>query len=94
VNLAKDRNGEVFEGGCANVCIQRGVTKRTIMGRSAIAGWGLFAGEKVKAGSFLGVLPFLCMVNRRNIKVRLSGMKKVKEEDFYMIKKEFLFYLL
>jgi hypothetical protein len=25
------------------------------MGRSAIAGWGLFAGEKVKAGQFLGV---------------------------------------
>jgi SET domain-containing protein len=26
-----------------------------MMGRSAIAGWGLFAGEKVKAGQFLGV---------------------------------------
>jgi SET domain-containing protein len=25
------------------------------MGRSAIAGWGLFAGEKIKAGQFLGV---------------------------------------
>jgi len=24
------------------------------MGRSAIAGWGLFSGEKVKAGQFLG----------------------------------------
>lgn len=59
VNLAKERNGEVFEGGCANVPIQRGVTKRTLMGRSAIAGWGLFAGEKIKAGQFLGVLSFL-----------------------------------
>jgi len=29
------------------------------MGRSAIAGWGLFAGEKVKAGQFLGVFPVL-----------------------------------
>jgi len=25
-----------------------------MMGRSAIAGWGLFSGEKVKAGQFLG----------------------------------------
>jgi hypothetical protein len=56
VNLARERNGEVaFEGGCTNVWIQRGMTKRTLMGRSAIAGWGLFAGEKVKAGQFLGV---------------------------------------
>lgn len=55
MNLAKVRNGEDFEGGCANVPIQRGETKRTLMGRSAIAGWGLFAGEKVKAGQFLGV---------------------------------------
>jgi len=57
VNLAKEKIGEVFEGGCNNVPIQRGQTKRTMMGRSAIAGWGLFAGEKVKAGQFLGVFP-------------------------------------
>lgn len=41
------------------------------MGRSAIAGWGLFAGEKVKAGQFLGVSPLLLYVNDvRNIKER------------------------
>lgn len=25
------------------------------MGRSQIAGWGLFSGERIKTGSFLGV---------------------------------------
>ena len=64
VNLAKERNGELFEGGCINVSIQRRKTKRTLMGRSAIAGWGLFAGEKVKAGQFLGVrFLFLSLFN-------------------------------
>jgi hypothetical protein len=62
VNLAKERNGEIFENGCTNVSIQRGETKRTLMGRSAIAGWGLFAGEKVKAGQFLGVLTYSVIV--------------------------------
>ena len=59
MNLAKERNGEIFEGGCANVAIQRGETKRTIMGRSSIAGWGLFAGEKVRPNQFLGVLSMI-----------------------------------
>ena len=32
------------------------------MGRSAIAGWGLFAGEKIKAGQFLGVFTYIAAV--------------------------------
>jgi SET domain-containing protein len=44
----------VYEGGCANVCIQREMPKRTLIGKSGIAGWGLFMGEKIKAGQFLG----------------------------------------
>jgi hypothetical protein len=71
----------MYEGGCTNVCIQRGETKRTIMGRSAIAGWGLFAGEKVKAGAFLGVISLVLLSDCRNTRVKSSAMKKAKDED-------------
>ena len=70
------------------------------MGRSSIAGWGLFAGEKVRANQFLGVSSFsksemfLLTVFPRNIKEKSLGMKKVNEEDYYMIKKEYHSYLL
>ena len=94
MNLAKERNGEMYEGGCANVSIQRGETKRTLMGRSAIAGWGLFAGEKVKAGQFLGVFPRSYVIDSRNIRERSSGMKRVSEGDYCMIRRECHFYSL
>lgn len=96
VNLAKERNGEIYEGGCANVSIQRGETKRTLMGRSAIAGWGLFAGEKVKAGQFLGVI-FLYHIftelTSRNIREKLLGMRRANDEGYCMIKRVFHFCL-
>lgn len=40
--------------GCQNVWLQRDMPKRTLLGRSAVAGFGLFMGEDVKNGVFLG----------------------------------------
>ncbi|CAG8527186.1 4515_t:CDS:10 [Diversispora eburnea] len=40
--------------GCKNVSIQRQQTKRTIVGISSVAGWGLFVREHVKKNEFLG----------------------------------------
>jgi SET domain-containing protein len=37
-----------------NVHIQRNLPKRTILGHSEVQGFGLYAGEKIKAGSYLG----------------------------------------
>jgi hypothetical protein len=89
--LAKERNGEIYEGGCANVSIQRGETKRTLMGRSTIAGWGLFAGEKVKAGQFLGVssTTYFTEITNRNIREKSLGMRRAKDEVCCMIKRVF-----
>lgn len=39
---------------CQNVWLQRDMPKRTLLGRSAVAGFGLFMGEDVKKDSFLG----------------------------------------
>ncbi|CAG8469530.1 13243_t:CDS:10 [Ambispora leptoticha] len=39
---------------CKNTAIQRGKAKHTIVGRSAVAGWGLFVKEPVKKNEFLG----------------------------------------
>lgn len=40
--------------GCQNVWLQRDAPKRTLLGRSAVAGFGLFMGEDVKNAAFLG----------------------------------------
>lgn len=39
---------------CGNVNLQKGVPKRTLLGTSEVQGYGLFMGEAVKAGEFLG----------------------------------------
>ncbi|CAG8505820.1 4657_t:CDS:10 [Ambispora gerdemannii] len=39
---------------CKNTAIQRGKAKHTIVGISAVAGWGLFVKEPVKKNEFLG----------------------------------------
>ncbi|CAG8535530.1 26544_t:CDS:10 [Gigaspora margarita] len=39
---------------CKNVAIQRSLTKRTIVGKSTVAGWGLFVREQVKKNDYLG----------------------------------------
>ncbi|KAI9825846.1 MAG: hypothetical protein M1832_000787 [Thelocarpon impressellum] len=44
----------VLEQGCANVSLQLGRPKRTFLGHSQVAGYGLFMGEAVRAGEYLG----------------------------------------
>ncbi|KZF24177.1 hypothetical protein L228DRAFT_91193 [Xylona heveae TC161] len=39
---------------CSNMHIQKNVPKRTLLGHSAVAGWGLYMGEPAKAGDYLG----------------------------------------
>jgi hypothetical protein len=39
---------------CCNVALQRGVQKKTLLGHSEVHGFGLYTGEVVKKGDFLG----------------------------------------
>ncbi|KAK6002925.1 hypothetical protein QM012_001675 [Aureobasidium pullulans] len=39
---------------CRNVAIQRGVPKRTLLGRSVVHGFGLYAGEPIAKDEFIG----------------------------------------
>ncbi|RPA92540.1 SET domain-containing protein [Choiromyces venosus 120613-1] len=51
----KNRYNEAFSTNCCqNVALQRDMPKRTLLGRSAVAGFGLFVGENVKGNAFLG----------------------------------------
>ncbi|KAJ8059051.1 hypothetical protein OCU04_012029 [Sclerotinia nivalis] len=46
---------ELFQHGCQNIALQRGVNKKLILGKSPIpnAGFGLFTAEPVKKGDFI-----------------------------------------
>ncbi|KAI9640426.1 hypothetical protein NHQ30_011171 [Ciborinia camelliae] len=46
---------ELFQNGCQNIALQRGVTKKLVLGDSQLegVGYGLFAAEPVKKGEFL-----------------------------------------
>jgi CXC domain/SET domain len=44
----------ILDGRCRNAAIQRGVPKRTLMGRSEVQGWGLFAGQDIEKDEFIG----------------------------------------
>ncbi|KAF2814894.1 uncharacterized protein BDZ99DRAFT_186742 [Mytilinidion resinicola] len=45
---------DAVEGKCENMRIQRNLPKRTILGLSEVQGFGLYVGEKVKKGAYLG----------------------------------------
>ncbi|KAL1625102.1 hypothetical protein SLS56_007529 [Neofusicoccum ribis] len=47
-------NDSVARGKCCNVNVQRNVPKRTLLGQSEVQGFGLYMGEKVNAGDYLG----------------------------------------
>ena len=47
-------NKDVSKDKCCNVALQRGVQKKTLLGHSEVHGFGLFTGEDVKKGDFLG----------------------------------------
>jgi hypothetical protein len=50
----RDQEAEWLAKRCRNCYIQRGVSKRTLVGTSTIHGFGLFLGEDVKAKEFIG----------------------------------------
>ncbi len=47
-------NDDIAKVRCCNVYMQRGVPKHTLLGDSEIQGFGLYMGESVTAGEFLG----------------------------------------
>ncbi|KAL1641502.1 hypothetical protein SLS58_006007 [Diplodia intermedia] len=47
-------NDALYNGKCGNVNIQRNVPRRTLLGQSEVQGFGLYAGEKLSAGDFVG----------------------------------------
>ncbi|PQE31797.1 SET domain-containing protein [Rutstroemia sp. NJR-2017a WRK4] len=49
-------NDELFTHGCQNIALQRGISKKLIIGRSLLSGvgYGLFVGEPVRKGDYLG----------------------------------------
>lgn len=44
----------ILHGRCGNVGLQRNVARRTLVGQSQIAGFGLYAGEAFKKNEFIG----------------------------------------
>ena len=47
-------NEVILEGRCLNAAIQRGVPKKTLMGHSEVHGFGLYTGEDIKKGEYIG----------------------------------------
>jgi hypothetical protein len=47
-------NEEICKGRCKNAGVQRGVPKRTLIGKSIIHGFGLYAGEHAETHDFMG----------------------------------------
>ncbi|KAH3910960.1 hypothetical protein HBI56_002380 [Parastagonospora nodorum] len=47
-------NDELLHHSCANVAIQRGVPKKTLLGKSEVHGFGLYAGEDIDAHELIG----------------------------------------
>ncbi|RYO70162.1 hypothetical protein AA0113_g3344 [Alternaria arborescens] len=47
-------NDDVIERNCCNVAIQRGVPRKTLLGHSEVHGFGLYMGEDIKSGDYIG----------------------------------------
>jgi hypothetical protein len=47
-------DNEVLEANCCNVAIQRGVPRKTLLGHSEVHGFGLYMGEDIKSGEYIG----------------------------------------
>ena len=54
VDPANRGNSHLLDHHCSNVNLQLGKPKRTFLGNSQVAGYGLFMGETVKTGEYLG----------------------------------------
>ncbi|KAF1838737.1 hypothetical protein BDW02DRAFT_336506 [Decorospora gaudefroyi] len=47
-------NEDIVESNCCNVAIQKGVPRKTLLGQSEVHGFGLYMGEDIKGGEFIG----------------------------------------
>lgn len=47
-------NEEVLKDRCANVGIQRGVPKKTLLGQSEVHGFGLYTGQDIEKDDIIG----------------------------------------
>lgn len=47
-------NEELLQNRCSNVGVQRGVPKKTLLGKSEVHGFGLYAGEDIRADDIIG----------------------------------------
>lgn len=54
LNPVNRYNEATRKGGCGNAAIQLGLPKRTLLGRSVVHGFGLYAGERIKKDEFIG----------------------------------------
>ena len=56
INPLNRLNDDLYVTGCQNVVLQRGVDRKMIMGESQLegVGFGLYLGEPVKKGEYLG----------------------------------------
>ncbi|CAL3970352.1 unnamed protein product [Diplocarpon coronariae] len=53
IDLANKYDYELFKTGCQNVCLQRGVKRKTVIGQSQLVGFRLYLAESVKKGDYL-----------------------------------------
>ena len=53
INPANRYKDEMFKSGCQNIVLQRGVSKKLVMGESQLVGFGLYVVENVQKGDYL-----------------------------------------
>jgi len=53
INPARRYDDELFKTGCQNIVLQRGVSKKLVMGESQLVGFGLYVVENVQKGDYL-----------------------------------------
>lgn len=54
LNPIRRRETDVMRGRCSNTQIQRNIPKRTLLGHSGVAGFGLYAGERIRKNDYIG----------------------------------------
>jgi len=53
IRAANKHNDDLFATGCQNIPLQRGVSKKMIIGESQLVGFGLYLAEPVRKGAYL-----------------------------------------
>jgi len=53
INPANRYDDDLFKSGCQNIVLQRGVSKKLVMGESQLVGFGLYVVENVQKGDYL-----------------------------------------